>query len=62
MCIRDRSPMEKGWAERITSPPATLPRMSSAARVTPRDPTDSSATREVMGIFRLSATISTVTI
>ena len=32
------------------------------ARVTPRDPTDSSATREVMGIFRLSATISTVTI
>ena len=29
------SPMLKGWDVRITRPPATLPRMSSAARVTP---------------------------
>ena len=41
----------------MTSPPATLASTSSAARVTPREATDSSATREVMSMFRLSMTI-----
>lgn len=41
-----KSPRAKVLEERITSPPATLPRMSSAASVTPREPTLSSATSE----------------
>ena len=56
-----KSPMEKGWEERITRPPATFPRISSAARVMPRDPTDSSATREVMSISRHSAVMMPAT-
>ena len=40
------SPMLKGWDVRITRPPATLPRMSSAARVTPSVSTDTSAVRD----------------
>ena len=55
-----KSPMAKGWEDKITNPPATLPRTSSAARVTPRDPTDSKATREVMLTPRLPAVKTTV--
>ena len=47
------SPMLKGWDDRITSPPATLPRMSSAASVTPSVSTDTSAVRDE--VFRPSA-------
>ena len=52
--------MVKGREERITSPPAMLARISSAARVIPREATDNNATREVMSIPRLPITMIAV--
>ena len=49
--------MVKGWADRMTRPPATLASTSAAARVTPREATDSRATREVMSMPRLLMTM-----
>ena len=40
------SPMLNGWDDRITSPPAKLPKISSAASVTPSVSTDTSAVRD----------------
>ena len=55
-----KSPRAKGWEERITSPPATLPKMSSAARVMPRVRTDNSAVREEVLMPNASAVMMTV--
>ncbi len=55
-----KSPKAKGREERITSPPATLPRISSAARVMPRVRTDSRAVREEVLKPRASAVMMTV--
>ena len=55
-----KSPSAKGWEDRITNPPATLPRMSSAARVIPRVRTDNSAVREEVLTPSASAVMMTV--
>ena len=54
------SPMLKGWEDRITSPPATLPRMSSAASVTPKVSTDMMAVSDVVLTPRAPAVMMAV--